>query len=87
MQYVIQSRFIYHVIRAFVSHNTEPDVCIRCFSFIFEMDAENMAASVSILHTNLILLMPDKIVPVELIMLVPYNIHMVVIARPRTIRS
>ena len=85
MQYVIQSLFIYHVIRAFVSRNTEPDVCIRAFSFIFEMDAENMAASVSILHTNLILLMPDKIVPDK--MLVPYNIHMVVIARPRTIRS
>ena len=75
------------MIRAFVSRNTEPDACISGFSFIFEMDAENMAASVSILHTNLILLMSDKIVPVELIMLVPYNIHMVIIARPRTIRS
>ena len=71
MQYVIQSGFIYHVIRAFVSRNSEPDVCIRDFSFIFDMDAENMAASISILHTNLILLMPDKMVSVELIMLVP----------------
>ena len=64
MQYVIQSRFIYPVIRTFISRNTEPGVCIRGFCSIFEMDAENMAASVSILHTNLILLMPGKIVPV-----------------------
>ena len=71
MQYVIQSRFIYHVIRAFISRNTEPDVCIRGFSFIFEMDTEDMAASVSIHYTNLISPMPDKTVPVELIVWVP----------------
>ena len=45
MQYVIQSRFIYHVIWAFISRNTEPDVCIGGFNFIFEMDTEDMAAS------------------------------------------
>ena len=73
MQYVIQSRFIYHVIWAFISRNTEPDVCIRGFSFIFEMDTEDMAASVSILYTNLISLMPDKKVRVELIVWVSYN--------------
>ena len=59
MQYVIQSRFIYHVIRPFLSRNTKPDVCIRGFSFIFELDTEYMAASVSILYTNLMNLMPD----------------------------
>ena len=48
IQYVIESRFIYHVIRSFASHKTEPDVC----SFIFEMDTEDMAASVSIPCTN-----------------------------------
>ena len=74
MQCVIQSRFIYHVIRTFISR-TEPDVCIRGFSFIFEMDTEDMAASVSILHTNLISLMPDEKVCVELIVRVPYNIY------------
>ena len=65
----------------------EPEVCIRSFSLIFELDAENMAASVSILHTNLIFRMRDKIVPVELIVLVPYNIQMVVNAGHQTIRS
>ena len=44
------------------------------------MDADNMAASVSILRTNLISLMPNKIVCVELIVWVPGNIYMVVIA-------
>ena len=72
MQYVIQSRFIYHVIRAFISRNTEPDVCIRGFNFIFEMDTKDMAASVSILYPNLISLMPDKKVRVELIVWVSY---------------
>ena len=43
------------------------------------MDAEDMAAFVSILRTNLISLMPDKKVRVELSVLVPYNIHLVVI--------
>ena len=81
IQYVIQSRFIYHVIRTFISRNTEPDVCIRGFSFIFEMDTENMAASVSILHTNY-----EKVC-VELIVRVPYNIYWVVTAGPRNIRS
>ena len=73
MQYVIQSRFTYHVIRAFISRNTELDVSIRGVSFIFEMDTENMAASVSILYTNLISIMPDKKVRVELIVWVSYN--------------
>ena len=73
MQYVIQSRFTYHVIRAFISRNTELDVSIRGVSFIFEMDTEDMAASVSILYTNLISLMPDKKVRVELIVWVSYN--------------
>ena len=61
------------MIRAFISRNTEPDVCIRGYSFIFEMDTEDMAASVSILYTNLISLMPDKKVRVELIVRVSYN--------------
>ena len=65
----------------------EPDVCIRRFSFIFEMDAESMIAPLSVLHTNLIPIMPAKIVPVELIVLVMYNIHTAAIAGPRTIRS
>ena len=73
MQYVIQSRFIYHVIRAFIPRNTEPDVCIRGFNFIFEMDTKDMAASVSILYPNLISLMPDKKVHVELIVWVSYS--------------
>ena len=73
MQYVIQSRFIYHVIRAFISRNTEPDVYIRGFNFIFEMDTKDMAASVSILYPNLISLKPDKKVRVELIVWVSYN--------------
>ena len=73
MQYVIQSRFTYHMIRAFISRNTELDVSIRGVSFIFEMDTEDMAASVSILYTNLISLMPDKKVRVELIVWVSYN--------------
>ena len=83
MQYVIQSRFIYRVIRAFISRNTEADVCIRGFSFIFEMDTEDMAASVSILYTNLTSLMPGKKVRVELIVRVPYSIHLVVIVGPK----
>ena len=82
-QYVIQSRFIYHVIRAFISRNTEPDVCIRGFSFIFEMDTKDMAASVSILYTNLISLMLGMKVRVELIARVSYSIHLVVIAGPK----
>ena len=73
MQYVIQSRFTYHVIRAFISRNTELDVSIRGVSFIFETDTEDMAASVSIIYTNLISLMPDKKVRVELIVWVSYN--------------
>ena len=73
MQYVIQSRFIYHVIRAFMSRKTEPDVCIRGFNFIFEMDTKDMAASVSILYPNLISLMPDKKVRVKLIVWVSYS--------------
>ena len=87
MQYVIQSRFTYHVIRAFISRNTEPDVCIRGFSFIFEMDTEDLAASLSILNTDLKSLMPDEKVCVELIVRVPYYIYMVVTAGPRNIRS
>ena len=83
MQYVIQSRFIYYVTRAFISRNTEPDVCIRGFSFIFQMDTEDMAAPVSILYTNLISLMPGKKVRVELIVQVSYSIHLVVIAGPK----
>ena len=75
------------MIRTFKSRNTEPDVCIRGFSVIFEMDTEDMAASVSILHTNLISLMPDEKVRVELIVRVPYNIYLVVTAGPRNIRS
>ena len=75
------------MIRTFISRNTEPDVCIRDFSVIFEMDTEDMAASVSILHTNLISLMPDEKVRVELIVRVPYNIYLVVTAGPRNIRS
>ena len=53
------------------------------------MDADNMAATVSILCTNLISLMPDMIVCVklELIVWVPDNIHMVVIAGLSSIRS
>ena len=43
MQYVIQSLFIHHVIRAFISRNTEPDVCIRSFSYIFEVDFEDVS--------------------------------------------
>ena len=78
---------INHVIRAFISRDIEPYVCIRGFSFILEMDADNTAASVSILRTNLISLMPDKIMFLELIVWVPGNIHMVVIAWFRTIRS
>ena len=50
------------------------------------MDADNIAASVGILRTNLISLMPHKMVCVELIVWVPGNIHMVVIAGLRTIR-
>ena len=73
MQYVIQSRFIYHVIRAFISRNTEPDVCICGFNFIFEMDTKDKAASVSILYPNLISLMPDKKVRPELIVWVSYS--------------
>ena len=76
-----------YVIRTFISRNTEPDVCIRGFSVIFEMDTEDMAASVSILHTNLISLMLDKKVCVELTVRVPYNIYLVVTAGPRNIRS
>ena len=72
---------------ASIFRDIEPEVCIRGFSFIFELDAENMAAFVSILHTNLIFRMPDKTVAVELIVLVPYNIQMVVTAGPKTIRS
>ena len=87
MQYVIQSRFIYLMIRAFITLNTEPDVCIRGFSFIFEMDTEDMAVSVSILHMNLISIMPDEKVCVELIVRVPYTIYMVVTAGSRNIRS
>ena len=44
-----KTRVIYHVILAFISHDIEPDVCIRGFSFIFEVDFEEMAAFVSIL--------------------------------------
>ena len=73
IQYVMQSQFTYHVIRAFISRNTELDMSIRGVSFISEMDTEDMAASVSILYTNLISLMPDKKVPVELIVWVSYN--------------
>ena len=47
----------YHVIQAFISRDIEPDICIRSFSFIFEMDAEYKAASVSILPANLAFLM------------------------------
>ena len=36
-----------------MSHDIEPDVCIRSFSFIFEVDFEEMAAFVSILRTDL----------------------------------
>ena len=87
MQYIIQSRLTYHVIRAFISRNTELDVSIRGVSFIFEMDTEDMAPSVSIFHTNLIPLMPDEKVRVELIVPVQYNIYLVVAAGPRNIRS
>ena len=52
-----KTRVIYHVILAFISHAIEPDVCIQGFSFIFEVDFEEMAAFVSILRTDLILLM------------------------------
>ena len=52
-----KTRIIYHVILAFISHDIEPDVCIGDFSFIFEVDFEEMAAFVSILHTELTLLM------------------------------
>ena len=52
-----KTRIIYHVILAFISHDIEPDVCIRDFSFIFEVDFEEMAAFVSILRTDLTLLM------------------------------
>ena len=83
MQFVIQSRFISHVTRAYISCNTEPDVRIRGFSFIFQMDTEDMAAHVSILYMNLISLMPGKEVRVELIDRVSYSIHLVVIARPK----
>ena len=49
---------INHDTRAFICRNIEPDMCIRGFSFIFEMNAEGMAASVSILCVNLLFLMP-----------------------------
>ena len=58
IQYVIQSQFVQHVIRALTSHKTEPDMCIYGSSFIFEMDTKDMAASVSIPWTNVISLMP-----------------------------
>ena len=48
-----KTRAIYHVILAFISHDIEPDVCIRGFCFIFEMDSEEMAAFVGILRTDL----------------------------------
>ena len=52
-----KTRVIYHVILAFISHDIEPDVCIRGFSFIFEVDSEEMTAFVSILRTDLTSLM------------------------------
>ena len=48
---------IYDVILTFISHDVNPDVGIRGFSFIFEVDFEEMAAFVSILRTDLTLLM------------------------------
>ena len=45
------------MILAFISHDIEPDVCIRGFSFIFEVDSEEMTAFVSILRTDLTSLM------------------------------
>ena len=42
------TRVIHHVIRAFISRDIEPDMFIWGFSFIFEMDAEYKAVSVSI---------------------------------------
>ena len=47
------ARVIYHVIWAFISHDIKLYVCIRGFSFIFEVDSEEMAAFVNILHTDL----------------------------------
>ena len=60
-----KTRVINHVILAFISHDIEPDVCIRGFSFIFEVDFEEMSAFVSILRSDLTPLMslsPDKCV-------------------------
>ena len=76
-----------HVIQAFISRDIEPDVCIRGFSFILKMDAEDMVVFANILRTNLISLMPAKKVRAELSVRVPYNIHLVVIAEPRAINS
>ena len=75
------------MIQALISRDIEPGVCNRGFSFILEMEAEEMAAFVSILRTNLISLMAENNVWVELIVRVPENIHLVVITEPRTIRS
>ena len=51
------------------------------------MDTEDMAASVSILHTNLISLVPDEKMRVELVVQVQYNIYLVVTTGPGNIRS
>ena len=52
------------MILAFIFHDIEPDVYIRGFSFIFEVDFKEMAAFVSILRrdlTSLIYLSSNKL--------------------------
>ena len=59
-----KTRVTYHVILAFIFHDIEPDVYIRGFSFIFEVDFKEMAAFVSILRrdlTSLIYLSSNKL--------------------------
>ena len=65
MRYLIKRGLLITWSGAFISHDIEPGVCIRGFSFIFEVDFEEMSAFVSILRSDLTLLMsllPDKCV-------------------------
>ena len=79
------AQVISHVIRSFISRDIEPEVWIRGFSFILEI--AEIAAFANILRTNLKSVMADKKLRVELIVRVPDNIHLVIFAEFRTIRS
>ena len=65
-----------------IYRDNEPDMCVRGFIFIFEMNAGNMTTSVSILRVNLTFLMPvypGGEVRVEPIVQVSNNSYRVVI--------